>query len=72
MLDKSMEHVNATDVKKNLMLMCKSNEPNEKYTNTWYLDIGCNNHMSGKNEFFSHLDKSIHREFNLGINQNSL
>ena len=58
-----VEHVNIADVEENLMLACKSNEPNMEYTNIWYLDIACNNHMCGRKEFFfSYLDESLYGE----------
>ena len=62
MSNKSMEHANTTDVEEDLVLASKLDGPNEKYTNRWYLDTRCNNHMCGKREFFSHLDEFVGRE----------
>ena len=63
MLDELVEHANIIDVEE-LVLMCISNELDVKHANTWYLDIGCSNHMCGKKEFFLHLDEFIRGEVN--------
>ena len=46
MPNEPVKHSNITNVKETLMLVCKSNELNKEHTNTWYLDIRYNNHMS--------------------------
>jgi hypothetical protein len=35
---------------------------------TWFLDSGCNNHMSGQKDFFSELDESFRKTVKLGDN----
>lgn len=40
-----------------LVVTTASEEPN---FHTWFLDIGCTNHMCGKKELFVDLDESIH------------
>ena len=37
---------------------------------TWFLDSGCNNHMSGHKHFFSELDESFRKTVKLGDNSN--
>ena len=34
----------------------------------WYLDLGCNNHMSGNLNLFSSLDNSVQTDVTLGNN----
>ena len=47
-----------------MFLAC--NVAQEKQSDMWYLDSGCNNHMSGNIEMFSNLDESVKSEVTLG------
>lgn len=35
---------------------------------TWFLDLGCSNHMCGKNEYFSNFDGIFRNSVKLGDN----
>lgn len=41
------------------MLLMDNTQSNNEQTNMWYLDSGCNNHMTGNKNWFTKLDKSI-------------
>ncbi|XP_077225650.1 uncharacterized protein LOC143858819 [Tasmannia lanceolata] len=66
MPDDQAKRANAAKVEGNMLLVCKTNEPDVEHGNTWYLDTGCNNHMCGTKELCSHLDETVRGEVNFG------
>ncbi|KAL6522105.1 hypothetical protein OROMI_031982 [Orobanche minor] len=52
------------DVGTAVFLTYKENEEGEK--NTWYLDSGASNHMSGQKELFTEIDDTVHGEVTFG------
>ena len=49
-----------------LPFLCITRDDCEKKEDTWYLDSGCSNHMTGNKALFRDIDKSIWFEIQLG------
>ncbi|CAM8990990.1 unnamed protein product [Rhodiola kirilowii] len=61
-----VEQAYASEAHGNMVLACKTKETCGGYTDVWYLDSGCSNHMSGRKELFSRLDESARAEVSFG------
>ncbi|KAK4395705.1 hypothetical protein Sango_1724800 [Sesamum angolense] len=48
----------------------KGEEREQRETDVWFLDSGCNNHMCGKREYFSDFDEKLTDSVKLGNNSN--
>ena len=46
----------------------ESNDVQQSPHDIWYLDLGCNNHMTGNLNLFLSLDNSVQNDFTLGNN----
>lgn len=53
-------------------LLMAYHDKDEPQSNMWYLDSGCNNHMSGNKSLFSELDEYFHDTVKLGNNSRIL
>lgn len=60
------EEVEDEEEEISLLMACHGNEDIQE--NTWYLDTGCSNHMSGDKTIFSELDESFHNTVKFGDN----
>ncbi|CAL8152856.1 unnamed protein product [Prunus armeniaca] len=57
--------------KEELLLMAYVEVKGKQINNTWYLDSGCSNHMSGTKKMFTKLDEKFRENVKLG-NDSSL
>ena len=57
---------NIAETREELLLMAYVEDKGNHNSNTWYLDSGCNNHLSGNKELFSNLDEQFRENVNLG------
>ncbi|CAM8934117.1 unnamed protein product [Rhodiola kirilowii] len=61
-----VEQAYASVAHDNMVLGGKTKDTCGGYTDVWYLDSGCSNHMSGRKELLSHLDESARVEVSFG------
>ncbi|XP_031255346.1 uncharacterized protein LOC116113329 [Pistacia vera] len=61
---------NFTEVEEEMLLMSYVNVKDDYSNKLWYLDSGCNNHMSGDKKLFSNLDETFRGKEKLGNNSN--
>ncbi|CAM8936993.1 unnamed protein product [Rhodiola kirilowii] len=64
--NEQVEQTYASEAHDNTVLACKTKDTYGGYTDVWYLDFGCNNHMSGRKELFSRFDESARPEVSFG------
>ncbi|CAM8974718.1 unnamed protein product [Rhodiola kirilowii] len=61
-----VEKAYAFEAHDNMVLACKTKDTCGGYTDVWYIDSGCSNHMSGRKELFSRLYESARVEVSFG------
>ncbi|KAK9756042.1 hypothetical protein RND81_01G069200 [Saponaria officinalis] len=59
------ERDNVVEAEETLVLACREG-PDAESGSIWYLDTGCNNHMTGNKELLSYLDESVQGEVSFG------
>ncbi|CAL2237738.1 unnamed protein product [Prunus armeniaca] len=59
---------NVAETEEEVLLMASIDERNNQNCNTWYLDSGCSNHMSGNKQLFAKMDESFRDNVKLGNN----
>ncbi|KAL6285137.1 hypothetical protein ACE6H2_009527 [Prunus campanulata] len=57
---------NVAEIEEELLLMAYLEVKGEQINNTWYLDSGCSNHMSGNKKMFTKLDEKYRENVKLG------